>query len=94
MDQAAATVIERARKSGKCPPSLLADMTSRVVAEADGFEANVVHVMDANSTSFGLVCFDFRVFLAATIDCAFSIVCLFAHTIISSLSLFFFLPLK
>ena len=41
-------VVQRARSSGMCPPTLLAGVTSRIAAEADGFEAHVFQVMDLN----------------------------------------------
>jgi hypothetical protein len=37
-------LLQRARESGKCPPSLL---TEDRVVNADGFEASVTRVLDA-----------------------------------------------
>jgi hypothetical protein len=42
------SLIERARASGRCPPSLLQEETSD---GANGFEAAVTQILDANGTS-------------------------------------------
>jgi hypothetical protein len=41
-------LLQRARESGKCPPSLL---TEDRVVDADGFEASVTRVLDAGAFS-------------------------------------------
>jgi hypothetical protein len=42
------SLIERARASGRCPPSLLQEESSD---GANGFEAAVTQILDANGTS-------------------------------------------
>jgi stress-induced morphogen len=45
-----ATVLQRARTSGKCPPMLIADDRVLLEQQADGFEDAVIQVMDASGT--------------------------------------------
>jgi hypothetical protein len=56
-------VIQRARESGRCPPSLLRDEPKE-----DGFEAAVAKVLDASGTSVArktvlFVCFHYVLYL-------------------------------
>ena len=59
----AVVVLQRARTSGKCPPSLMSDDRLVVSEPPDGFEDAVVKVMDATGTSatWNTLFFCFRV---------------------------------
>jgi hypothetical protein len=59
------SVIERARTSGKCPPSLLKSES----ADDNGFEAGVAKVLDASGTFFVRCCMNDCSFLVLTLFC-------------------------
>jgi hypothetical protein len=62
-------LLQRARESGKCPPSLL---TEDRVVDADGFEASVTRVLDAGAFSLASdanVAQEFSSVLQVSLDC-------------------------